>query len=238
MNLAEDTNLMTQQSTSHFDFDQVANNYDIWYSSARGAMYDRLEKQVIDRLLADIAKQIRLLEVGCGTGHWSRYFSNKGFDVTGIDISAEMIKIARQKQIPNSSFEIADGRDLPFEAGSFDIAAAVTILEFTSEPDNIISEMVRCVKKNKGVIIIGVLNSLSGYNQKRKNKSGSVYSSAHLFSPQQIRGLLSQYGIPRMRTTGFVPEKDWLLGFSPMWEQLGRLFRPQKGAFIVARIDL
>jgi ubiquinone/menaquinone biosynthesis C-methylase UbiE len=238
MNLAEDTNLMAQQSVSHFDFDKAANNYDSWYDSARGAMYDRLEKQAIDNLLPNVTKHTRLLEVGCGTGHWSRYFSDKGFDITGIDISAEMIKIARQKQIPNSHFEITDGRNLAFKDESFDAAAAITVLEFTTEPEKIISEMVRCVKKSKGVLIIGVLNALSGYNQKRKNKLGSVYSSTHLFTPQQIRDLLSQYGIPRMQTTGFVPEKDWLLGISLLWEHLGQLFCAQRGAFIVARVDL
>lgn len=238
MSLAEDTNLMTQQSASHFDFDRAAKSYDSWYDSARGAMYDRFEKQAIDRLLADVVKQGRLLEIGCGTGHWSRYFSDKGFDVTGIDISSEMINIARQKHIPNSRFEIADGRNLAFEDESFDVAAAITVLEFTTEQEKIISEMVRCIKKSKGVLIIGVLNALSGYNQKKKNKSSSMYSSSHLFSPQQIRDLLSQYGIPRMRITGFVPEKEWLLGISPLWEHLGQILCSQRGAFIAVRVDL
>ena len=229
---------MAQQSTPHFDFDQIANRYDSWYSSARGAIYDRFEKRAIDKLLPDITKQGRLLEVGCGTSHWSRYFSDKGFDVTGIDTSAEMIKIARQRHIPNSRFEIAGGQDLPFEDGSFDVAAAITVLEFTTEPAKIISEMVRCVKKSKGILIIGVLNTLSGYNQKRKNKPGSMHSSANFFSPQQIHDLLSKYGVPSMRTTGFVAAKDWLLGMSPLWEHLGQLFSSQKGAFIAARIDL
>ncbi len=238
MNLAENTNFMPQKSVSHFDFDQVASSYDSWYESARGAMYDRVEKRAIDKLLADIDKQSRLLEVGCGTGHWSRYFSDKGFDVTGIDSSEEMIKIAGQKHIPNSRFEIADGRNLPFEDESFDVAAAITVLEFTTEPEKIISEMVRCVKKRKGLLIIGVLNILSGYNQKRKNKLGSVYSSAHLFSPQQIQNLLGRYGQTRIQITGFLPENERLFWLSSLWEYFGRLLRQKNGAFIAARVDL
>ncbi len=237
MSLAEDTNLMTQQAASHFDFDRIADSYDSWYNSARGKIYDRFEKQSVDRLLAGVSKHSRLLEVGCGTGQWSRYFSDKGFDVTGIDISSEMIKIAKQKYIPSSHFEIADGRNLPFEDESFDGAAAITVLEFTTEPEKIVSEMVRCVKK-KGVIIIGVLNALNRYNQKRKNKPSGVYSSAHLFTPRQIQDLLGSYGIPKMRITGFVPEKDWMLGISTLWEHSGQLLRPQRGAFIVVRVDL
>ncbi len=235
MNLDDGINWMTQQQSQKFDFDPIADSYDSWYDSERGLIYDRLEKQAIDKLMVGVAKGSRLLEVGCGTGHWCEYFSDKGFDVTGIDISAKMIEIARRKHIPNSRFEIADGRNLPFKDESFDIAAAITVLEFTPEPQKIVSEMVRCIKKDKGLLVIGVLNALNKYNQKRKNKPGSVYR-ANLFSPQLVQNVLSQYGIISMQITGYVPEKDWLLGLSPLWEHLGCLFKPQIGAFIAARV--
>lgn len=239
MNLAEDTVMMTQRSTPRFDFDQIADSYDRWYGTAIGKRYDKLEKQVIGRMLAGVvAKGSRILDVGCGTGHWSRYFSDQGFDVTGVDLSAQMIKAARQKNIANSHFEVADGRNLPFKDRSFDAAAAITVLEFTADPKKIISEMVRCVKSTKGVIIIGVLNALNQYNQKRKNLPGSVYSVANLFLPQNVQALLSPYGMPRTRITGFVPERHWLLLISPLWECVGRIFWPRKGAFIASRVIL
>ena len=228
---------MTQQPSSHFDFGQIADTYDSWYDSARGKLYDKLEKQALDGLLTGIAKGSQLLEIGCGTGHWSKYFSGKGFEITGIDISAEMINVARKKHIPNSHFEITDGHNIPFEYESFDIAAAITVLEFTREPEKIISEMVRCVKSN-GTLIIGILNALSKYNQNKQNKPDSIYSSARLFSPQQIYKILIGYGKVKLLTIGFVPQKDWLLGISPLWEQFGRAFWPERGAFIAARVDL
>lgn len=228
---------MTQPS-SHYDFGQIASSYDSWYDTARGKMYDRFEKQAIGKLLPGHFNDSRLLEIGCGTGHWSSYFGDKGFEVTGIDVSAEMINIASQKRLPNSRFEIADGRNLAFENESFDAAVAITVLEFTTEPEKIVSEMVRCVKKSNGVLIVGILNVLSGYNQKRKNKSGSIYSSSHLFSPQQIYKILNEYGKVELLTTGFLPEKDWLLWASPLWEYLGHIFYAQQGAFIAARVDL
>lgn len=238
MNLAEDTVIMTQQSTAQFDFDQIADSYDRWYDTAIGKRYDKLEKQAIDRMLTGVAKGSRVLEVGCGTGHWSRYFSDQGFEVTGIDLSARMIEVAKQKNIPNSHFEVADGRNLPFKDRSFDAAVAITALEFATDPKRIISEMVRCVKNTKGVIIIGVLNALNRYNQKRKNQQASVYSVANLFSPQNVRALLSPYGMPRTQTVAFVPENNWLLTISPIWECIGQLFWPEKGAFIASRIVL
>lgn len=221
-----------------YDFNHKAVYYDQWYQTRHGRIYDKVEKRTIDKILSKEKKGLAVLEVGCGTGHWSRYFSDKGSDVTGIDMSAEMIKIARQKNIPNSRFEVADGRNLPFEKESFDLAVAITVLEFTTEPDKIISEMVRCIKKSHGSLVIGVLNAQNKYNQKRKNEPGSVYASANLFSTKQIYRILSAFGKVKLLTTGFIPPKEWLLGLSPLWELAGCFFCPHKGAFIAARLDL
>jgi ubiquinone/menaquinone biosynthesis C-methylase UbiE len=49
-------------------------------------MYDRLEKKAFDKLIGNHNGGKQLLKVGCGTGHWSRYFSEKVFEVTGTDI--------------------------------------------------------------------------------------------------------------------------------------------------------
>jgi ubiquinone/menaquinone biosynthesis C-methylase UbiE len=235
---AEDIRYLEQRQEPRFDFSGIAEHYDDWYESTLGSFYDRLEKRAVDRFLFEKKYEGRLLEVGCGTGHWSEYFSSKGFAVTGIDVSGEMIKVARNKYIANARFEIADGENLPFAAQSFDVVAAITTLEFTPNPAKMLSEMARCVKKNGGIIIVGVLNALNSYNQKRKNKPGSVYSSTTLFSPQQIYNLLAPYGQTNILTTGFLPERKWLLRLSTLCEFAGHLISGRRGAFIAARIDL
>ncbi|MBN2018672.1 MAG: methyltransferase domain-containing protein [Sedimentisphaerales bacterium] len=229
---------MEQGQASHYGFGRIAEHYDDWYKSARGSLYDRLEKRAVDKLLARRRYNGQLLEVGCGTGHWSEYFSGKGFEVTGVDISADMINAAQRKNIVNSQFKIADGENLPFAEQSYDIAAAITTLEFASNPAKMLSEMARCVKKNGGIIIVGVLNALSRYNQKKKNKPGSVYSSANLFSPQQIHNLLAPFGKPNILIAGFVPDRSWLLWLSALYEFAGHFISGRRGAFIAARVDL
>src|SRR3989344_733858 len=64
----------------------------------------------------------RLLDLGCGTGWTSRIFAMKGFEVLGIDISADMIKEARKKSnhLTNLKFEVQDYENLKFNK-SFDI---------------------------------------------------------------------------------------------------------------------
>lgn len=230
--------LIKAVSLLRFNFEQKADNYDRWYHTYRGAMYDKLEKKVFDRLLAKANYGKNLIEIGCGTGHWSRFFSLKGFKVTGIDISGEMIKVARSKNIANSRFEVGDGESIPFEDESFDLAVAITTLEFTANPRRMLSEMARCVKKPGGKLIVGVLNALSSYNQERKDKSSSVYSSANLFYPEQIKELLQQFGRTQILIAGFAPQRSWLLWLSPLSELMGHLISSRRGAFIAAKVEL
>jgi len=101
-----DTNLESPiDKLSRFDFDVVADAYDQWYETDERAMYDRLEKKAISRYLRQNAHGMKLLEVGCGTGHWSQFFSDCGFEVTGVDVSGPMIKIAQSKNIASASFK-------------------------------------------------------------------------------------------------------------------------------------
>jgi len=225
------------QSKAKYDFNKLADSYDSWYNSSAGQMYDRLEKKAFDSLRGNYNNGKQLLEIGCGTGHWSRYFREKGFEVTGIDISGEMINTANKKNIPNCHFQVSDGRSLSFFNNSFDVAAAIATLEFSENPEEIISEMTRCVK-SKGKLLFGVLNSLSAYNQKRQNNTESVYAYAQLFSPQQLRNLLEHYGAVKMRIAGFVLRNKLLIWLSPFWEFLCRVVGSKKGAFIAAEVQL
>jgi len=223
---------------SRFDFDNVAKRYDQWYDTPHGAVYDRLEKKAIDKLLKDQTEGNKLLEVGCGTGHWSRFFSARGFEVTGIDISERMIQAARNKNIARSSFHMANGHNMGFADNSFDIAAAITTLEFAADPEAMIAEMARCVRKPGGKLLFGVLNALSGYNQERQNRAGSPYASATMFSPGQLRALLQSLGRVQMIIAGFVPRHRRLLALAPVFELAGRLTNHQRGAFIAAKVRL
>ena len=229
---------MRGSSASRFDFGRIAHRYDAWYRMPRGAMYDRLERAAIDRLLPSAPHGGKLLEIGCGTGHWSEYFAGKGYAVTGIDISEQMVTITRQRNVAGGTFDVADASGLPFPDGGFDVAAAITSLEFTADPTQVVSEMTRCVRKAGGMLVVGVLNRLSGYNQRRRRRVASMYASATLFSPADLRALLEQSGIPTILVAGFVPRWDSLVWLSPLLERVGHLRRNEDGAFLAAKVTL
>jgi len=230
--------LVNESSASRFDFGRIAHRYDAWYRTPRGARYDRLEKRAIDKLLLPAPNGGKLLEIGCGTGHWSEHFCNKGFEVTGVDLSEQMIALAKRRTLGHAIFDVADATRLPFADGSFDMAAAITVLEFAVDPAGVLSEMTRCVKKAGGRLIVGALNRLSAYNQDKKRRAASMYASANLFSPADMRGLLSPFGEPTILVAGYVPRWDSLLWLSLWLERMGGLTGNKHGAFLAAKVIL
>jgi ubiquinone/menaquinone biosynthesis C-methylase UbiE len=223
---------------SKFDFDTIADGYDLWYESAEGAMCDHLEKKAISKYLPKNVQGIKLLEIGCGTGHWSQFFSEYGFEVTGVDVSERMIKIAQNKDIPNASFQIADGQLLPFCDGSFDVAAAITTLEFVDNAESVVREMTRCTRKPAGQLLIGVLNVLARFNRKREQNPESLYAKARLFAPRQLKRFLEPYGQTNIITAGFLPSRKCFLFLSPLIDIVGRLLHLPYGVFVAAEVRL
>ena len=65
-----------------------------------------------------------ILDVGCGTGIHAGYMSDLKYNVTGIDLSEEMISQARAKQIPNATFEIGDAGTFSLEK-KFDVITSL-----------------------------------------------------------------------------------------------------------------
>ena len=179
-----------------------------------------------------------MLEVGCGTGHWSQFFSDYGFEVTGVDVSERMIKIAQGKNIASASFRIADAHSLPFEGNSFDVTAAITTLEFVHDAELVLQEMVRCTRKPSGQLLIGVLNALARLNRNRQENPESLYAKARLFSPDQLKKLLNKYGQTQLCTSGFIPGQKRLLPLSPFIDMVGRFLHLPYGVFTAGQVRL
>jgi SAM-dependent methyltransferase len=69
----------------------------------------------------------RVLDVGCGPGRHSVALARRGFEVTGVDLSADFIALAREAAAAeglSARFEIVDVRELAFE-GEFDAAVCL-----------------------------------------------------------------------------------------------------------------
>ena len=62
----------------------------------KGSQAHRLEKELMLKI-TDLKANKTILDVGCGTGIYLRFFSEKGMKPVGIDVSLPMLRVARQK---------------------------------------------------------------------------------------------------------------------------------------------
>ena len=222
-------------SSKSFDFAGLAKDYDLWYQTPDGKMYDQAEKLTVLKLLRPAKAGERLLDVGCGTGHWSHIFADQGYEVIGTDICPEMSDIARSRDYPGCYFEIADACHLPFDNASFEVVAAIATLEFVRDPELAVTEMFRCVKP-AGSVIVGALNKLAPINRKRIAEKKEPYASARLFSPLEFRYMLAPYGRLRMDVSkeNSKAQNNGLL--SKLRKTLPTWLRQPRGAFIVGQV--
>jgi len=96
----------------HTNYEPIAATYDGRYADED---YAGIERALIDF----IGKPCRVLEVGCGTGHWLQVVQTHNINVAGVDLSWPMLSRARAK-LANPYLAQARAEDLPFEGERFD----------------------------------------------------------------------------------------------------------------------
>jgi SAM-dependent methyltransferase len=130
--------------------------YEAWYHTPRGAWIGNAEFSLLQSLLRPTAGA-RLLDVGCGTGWFSRRFAGHGLQVTAVDSDPKAIAYARSQGSDVSWME-ASATALPFADNSFDYSAAVTSLCFINDVQQAVQEMWRVSRRG---MVLGLLNRRS-----------------------------------------------------------------------------
>lgn len=90
-----------------------------------------------------------ILDVGCGGGFLSNELARQGYEVTGVDVSPESLKVAERHDLTRSvKYEVADAYKLPYPDESFDAVTAMDFLEHIEDPEKVIKEFSRVLKPN------------------------------------------------------------------------------------------
>jgi SAM-dependent methyltransferase len=108
----------------------------------------------------------RVLDVGCGAGTDLVRFARAGAHVSGVDLSAAAIALARQnvaQQALEADLREADGEHLPYEDGTFDLVFAHGVVQYTPGDVALVEECRRVLKPG-GEAIIQVYNRVSWLN--------------------------------------------------------------------------
>ncbi|MBV9941261.1 MAG: class I SAM-dependent methyltransferase [Solirubrobacterales bacterium] len=94
-----------------------------------------------------------LLDLGCGAGGFCRMAADAGALVTGIDSSAGMVEVARER-VPEGMFQLGDTQVLSFDTDAFDVVTAFNSLQFTADPQASLVEARRVAKPGATVFIV------------------------------------------------------------------------------------
>jgi SAM-dependent methyltransferase len=150
----------------------------------------------------------RVLEVGCGAAVDLARFARGGAEVTGVDISAAAIDLARANFAQlglRGVFQVADAEHLPFPDDSFDLVYAHGVVQYTANPQRLVDECRRVLKPG-GRAIFQVYNRISWLNALSKlMKVGLEHDDAPVlrkFSMAEFRHLLRGF-----REVRLVPER-------------------------------
>ena len=125
-------------------YKNLAKTYD---KDAREKAKYKADIIIQDKLLKLIPKKSKVLDLGCGTGLSSKKFIEQEHEVIGIDVSSEMLSIAKKykfKKLIKQNIE----KPLKFPNNYFDIAVMVGVMEFIEKPLTLFKRINKVLKTN------------------------------------------------------------------------------------------
>jgi ubiquinone/menaquinone biosynthesis C-methylase UbiE len=127
-----------------------------WFNSTIDRMQEESWRRGLSRCrLIDHAS---VLDIGCGTGRWSRRYLQLGHRPVGLDATQGMLRLATATGLA-CPLIVAHAQRLPFRDSSFELASAVTVVQHipSSDQRDVLKEMVRVLRPGGHLILIELI---------------------------------------------------------------------------------
>lgn len=190
-------------------FDHVADQYDKWYENPLGRAVDYVERRALEELFNPQGNKV--LEIGCGTGLYTVRMAAMDYNVTALDISSEMMKLAQTKvQFIDKEVKwiLGDITEMLDSLERYDGIFSMTAFEFIPEPQKVLEALYQKLNPG-GCLVVGMIADKStwsvAYRQSASQDPKSVFNNAHFFTEKEIKSW----------KLGSVPEIRKALFFSP-----------------------
>lgn len=186
----------------HDVYEQVPADY--WDESYRTNAVQRLYHgwrfRAVRKMLADLPRGGKILDVGCGSGFAVEHCvkNRPDLEVHGVDVASALIQYAKEKR-PQFHFELAKGEELPFSSEMFDAVLSLDTIEHLVDPARALAEARRVLKANGVLVVLVVLEHHPLFRliwwlwMKWK---GKVWHGAHLriFTKESLQKLVEESG--------------------------------------------
>jgi SAM-dependent methyltransferase len=123
--------------------------------------YDRIAAGMQDGAAEFVARRalgpgVRVLDLGCGTGVATVAAAHTGATVTGLDLAAPLLAVARRRAHAAGvqvTFEAGDAEALPYQDGAFESVLSFFGIMFAARPDRVLAELARVTRRGSTVVL-------------------------------------------------------------------------------------
>lgn len=181
--------------------------------------YDAMAQGINEPLLAaaGIAEQDRVLDIGCGTGFFTRLAARRagGGRALGVDIAAPLLARARvaaaEEGVANVSFEQGDAQVHPFPAATFDLAVSRGGVMFFDDLVAAFTNIGRALRPGGRLVFAGPQPGGSGGDHSRafaalaplmRGPSPAARGMGSLTDPARIEAVLADAGFTNVSIVG------------------------------------
>ncbi|MEX2600742.1 MAG: class I SAM-dependent methyltransferase [Balneolaceae bacterium] len=143
------------------------------------------QKRILGNLITKDDRVKTLLEFGCGTTRFTRWWNEVGIEAAGADISPFMI--GHGVRLFDGDLVLADSHHMPFRENSFDALAFVATFAYYQDPVQVIREAARVGKYG---MIFGIMNRNSTKVVRRRVQEAfgknRYYETASFYTPKKL----------------------------------------------------
>jgi len=135
----------------------------------------------------------RLLDLGCGEGHFLKHATLQGWDVSGVDLKAENTEFAK-KVLQIKNIHCAPLGEAPFTEKTFDIVTFYDLIEHVSDPLGELKKVYKLLQPG-GLVVISTPNIKNSIFMKNRWSGYAVKDHVYFFSKKTLTKMLQRAGL-------------------------------------------